>query len=992
MSDEQLFEERYTYTDVTQTPDLGEIIPAYDSRANRPVLIKRPSPDQPLADMIAAFATQLAHEAEVLANPALAEHPNVYHLLERGETAGWWYSYTYIVLTRPAGTPLPQATLPLPQDDALALARQVAAALQAAEQAGVRHGSLSPDLVYWDAARKLAQVVYWGQAAPTTDRDAFHDDLFRYGEVVYLALTGATYERVTAREWQANGGVRWAMRNQFPLWAALLDNTLNPTPSARYTSLADLQTDLDALAAEIATPAAGPTLDPATLASALDYVQRLPASPTPHQFETWLTASRAALTELLATNADQPDLTTEYNRLERLDQRYQPARDAYAVPDNAALQAALAEFNRHLRTADYDPAIVAAGAHLNDLATRNPHRFAPTAEFAEAAERFVLHLLGGTTDQLAADLYTLRQHATLLADTAWLDYFTALDAARRAIGEAQGEAAVAALAPFETNPVRERHWTIFNNFAAAALSNQQGQATLAGQSLQKALSANQAAAALPEVAALTAATDYLSRVRQVARQFVDTPAAPDPALTDLLDENGPERDNLRQLNRIAEKCRTALDSVQRGQFAAAGDEFEHLAQQTRKLNAIAGIDLGPVANRFIDDRDACRTCHDELQQILTALQARALPNELIERHLNIIADSAPALPNQPITRPARWRDAFVAVSQQRADSLYYDGPEIVVHDIRVSQVEAIFPLFARLLPPPVTPLVGPAPVPVPVLAPQPQPEPEPIVATAADAVAATEPEPELMAILTAPVPERAEAPAPEPVSAPDSTAATLVAARPATPAPQPEPAPAPESTPPTTAEPTGPTIYRPKRRHSIAETLIALAAIIGVALLAFASFAVFTATDFSAIVSQPPTAVSTPLPIPTATPGLTPALLARTCTEIFAAERDGDWQTALSRIKNLAIVAPNIAYCDTRPLSQVSALAYFELGRAAYAADDFAAALEFWQAAEGLSSEPPLDLLLACAEARANDDTAALARLRNEYGDARVQSACITGP
>lgn len=980
MSDEQTFEDRYTYTDLTQTPDLGEIIPAYDNRANRPVLIKRPSPDQPVADMIAAFAAQLNHEADLLAHPALAEHPNVYHLLERGETTSWWYSYSYIVLTRPAGAPLPQAALPLPQDAALALARQVAAALQAAEQAGYRHGSLTADIIYWDTARKLAQVIHWGQAAPTTDRDAFYDDLFRYGEIVYLALTGAVYDRVTAREWQANGGARWAIRGQFPLWAALLDNTLNPTPSARYTSLADLQAALDALAAEIATSATGPALDPAALADALDYVQRLPAGPTPHQFDTWLTTSRTALTELLATNATQPDLTTEYNRLERLDQRYQPVRDACAAPDNPALQAELAEFNRHLRTADYDPAIIAAGAHLNDLATRNPHRFAPTAEFAEAAERFILHLLGGTTDQLAADLYTLRQHATLPADTTWLEYFTALDAARRAIGDGQGEAAVAALAPFESNPVRERHWTIFNNFAAAALSNQQGQATLAGQSLQKALSANQAAAALPEVAALTAATDYLSRVRQVVRQFVETPAAPSPDLTALRDEDGPERDNLRQLHRIAEKCRAALDSVQRGQFAAAGDEFEHLAQQTRKLGTIAGIDLSPVANRFIDDRDACRICHDELQQILTALQARALPNELIERHLNAIADSAPALPNQPISRPTRWRDAFAAVSQQRTDSLYYDGPEIVVHDLRVSQVEAIYPLFARLLPPPATPLVGPVPVPVPVLTPQPEPEPEPQLA------AEPEPEPELMAILTAPVPERAETPEPEPAPTPaESTAETLVSQ----PAPQPTAEPAPT---PSTPEPAGPTIYRPKRRQSIAETLLALAAIVGVALLAYASYMVFTATDFSAIVSQPPTAVSTPLPTPTATPGLTPALLARTCAEIFAAERNDDWQTALSRINNLTIVAPNITYCDTRPLSQVSALAYFELGRAAYAEADFAAALEFWQAADGLSSEPPLALLLACAEARANSDTAALARLRNEYGDARVEAACFTSP
>jgi serine/threonine protein kinase len=114
------------------TGGMGEVYRARDAKLNRAVAIKV------LPDAFAADTARLARferEAQVLAS---LNHPNIAAIygIEQGA----------IVMELVEGATLAEriADGPLPLDEALAIARQVAAALEAAHERGLVHRDLKP--------------------------------------------------------------------------------------------------------------------------------------------------------------------------------------------------------------------------------------------------------------------------------------------------------------------------------------------------------------------------------------------------------------------------------------------------------------------------------------------------------------------------------------------------------------------------------------------------------------------------------------------------------------------------------------------------------------------------------------------------------------------------------------------------------------------------------------------------------------------------------
>ena len=115
---------------------MGEVYRAHDAKLNRDVAIKVLLPavaNDP--DRLARFS----REAQVLAS---LNHPNIAHIYGIEEAGG----VTALVLELVDGEDLAQriARAPLPLVEALAIARQIADALEAAHEQGVIHRDLKP--------------------------------------------------------------------------------------------------------------------------------------------------------------------------------------------------------------------------------------------------------------------------------------------------------------------------------------------------------------------------------------------------------------------------------------------------------------------------------------------------------------------------------------------------------------------------------------------------------------------------------------------------------------------------------------------------------------------------------------------------------------------------------------------------------------------------------------------------------------------------------
>ncbi len=105
---------------------MGEVYRALDRRLNRRVAIKVSA---------AAFSERFAHEARSI---AALNHPNVCTLHDVGEN--------YLVMELVEGPTLAEriAGRPVAFEDALRIARQIAAALEAAHEKGIVHRDLKP--------------------------------------------------------------------------------------------------------------------------------------------------------------------------------------------------------------------------------------------------------------------------------------------------------------------------------------------------------------------------------------------------------------------------------------------------------------------------------------------------------------------------------------------------------------------------------------------------------------------------------------------------------------------------------------------------------------------------------------------------------------------------------------------------------------------------------------------------------------------------------
>ena len=115
---------------------MGEVYRARDSKLNRDVALKI------LPEAFAGDADRLARfEREAKALAAL-NHSNIAHVYDSGTSAGT----SYLVMELVSGDDLSDviARGPLPVADALAIARQIVDALEAAHDAGIVHRDLKP--------------------------------------------------------------------------------------------------------------------------------------------------------------------------------------------------------------------------------------------------------------------------------------------------------------------------------------------------------------------------------------------------------------------------------------------------------------------------------------------------------------------------------------------------------------------------------------------------------------------------------------------------------------------------------------------------------------------------------------------------------------------------------------------------------------------------------------------------------------------------------
>jgi serine/threonine-protein kinase len=114
---------------------MGEVYRARDTRLNRDVAIKI------LPDGVTTDPDRLGRfrrEAQVLAS---LNHPNIAHIYDVETTGG-----SFLVLELVEGPTLADriARGPLPMDEALPIARQIADALEAAHEQGIVHRDLKP--------------------------------------------------------------------------------------------------------------------------------------------------------------------------------------------------------------------------------------------------------------------------------------------------------------------------------------------------------------------------------------------------------------------------------------------------------------------------------------------------------------------------------------------------------------------------------------------------------------------------------------------------------------------------------------------------------------------------------------------------------------------------------------------------------------------------------------------------------------------------------
>jgi eukaryotic-like serine/threonine-protein kinase len=186
----RLLAERYELSEQLASGGMTSVWRGHDRVLGRDVVVKVLHPE------LAADADFRARFHEEAVNAARLTHPNIVSLYDTGEQG----TIAYIVMELVNGPTLREALGrhgPLPPSNAARLAREVAAALDYAHQAGVCHGSLKPTniLLADDGTVKVADF--------SIARAATEDDPSRTGEVLgidgYLAPEVASGENADGR-------------------------------------------------------------------------------------------------------------------------------------------------------------------------------------------------------------------------------------------------------------------------------------------------------------------------------------------------------------------------------------------------------------------------------------------------------------------------------------------------------------------------------------------------------------------------------------------------------------------------------------------------------------------------------------------------------------------------------------------------------------------------------------------------------------------------
>jgi eukaryotic-like serine/threonine-protein kinase len=186
----RLLAERYELSEQVASGGMTSVWRGHDRVLGRDVVVKVLHPE------LAADADFRARFHEEAVNAARLTHPNIVALYDTGEQG----TVAYIVMELVNGPTLQEALGrhgPLPPANAARLAREVAAALDYAHQAGVCHGSLKPGniLLADDGTVKVADF--------SIARAAAEDDPSRTGEILgidgYLAPEVAKGENADGR-------------------------------------------------------------------------------------------------------------------------------------------------------------------------------------------------------------------------------------------------------------------------------------------------------------------------------------------------------------------------------------------------------------------------------------------------------------------------------------------------------------------------------------------------------------------------------------------------------------------------------------------------------------------------------------------------------------------------------------------------------------------------------------------------------------------------
>jgi hypothetical protein len=271
----QVVNNRYRIIKLLGRGGMGAVYQAWDDELNIAVALKAilPRQDDPAGEMARRFKTELLLARQI-------SHRNVVRIYDLGEVDGIKFISMPCVQGQDLATILGKG--PLPVARALAIARQVAAGLAAAHEAGVVHRDLKPAnimvqdddhalLMDFGIARSVSGDTGPGTMvgtvigtldymAPEQARGEVVDgraDIYAFGLILYEMLTGR-------RRPGGEGGIRdlvarmsappppvRSLRPEVPeALEAVVARCLQPAASARYQSTVELVAALDGLDAE----------------------------------------------------------------------------------------------------------------------------------------------------------------------------------------------------------------------------------------------------------------------------------------------------------------------------------------------------------------------------------------------------------------------------------------------------------------------------------------------------------------------------------------------------------------------------------------------------------------------------------------------------------------------------------------------------------------------------------------------------------------------